>query len=129
MYKSCSRCGRIHDEKFKCSAGVKYERQTTEERRLRNLQAWHDKSEATRRAANYICEVCADKGRYTYDGISVHHITPIHDAPELLLEDENLVVVCDLHHKQAEAGLIDKGYLREIAKRRVQRLDADSPPV
>ena len=119
MYKACSRCGKVHAYNFKCNVGRVYKE--TEESRLRNKAAWKRKSVEIRERAQYLCEVCRDEGTYTYKGLEVHHITPIRENKNLLLDNFNLVCLCVTHHKQADAGEISAGYLRKLAKYREGR--------
>ncbi len=58
---------------------------------------------------------------YTYEGVEVHHITKIRDDAGLLLDDSNLIVLCEEHHKQADEGLLDADYLRKLAEQRDKR--------
>ena len=120
MYKSCSRCGKIHDTKYKCNKNkpkYDYSRYSTyEERKLRSTAAWTDKSIEIRKAAQYLCEVCRDKGVYNYKDIEVHHITKLRDNAEGLLDNYNVICLCQKHHKQADNGLLDADYLRELVK-------------
>lgn len=116
MYKSCSRCGKIHDTRFKCNAGRVYT--GGQERKLRSSYAWTKKSEEIREKANWLCEVCRDRGVYTYDGLEVHHITKLSDDSSKLLDNNNLVCLCVEHHKQADNGEIDADYLRQLARHR-----------
>ena len=113
MYKACSRCGKIHDSRFKCNVGKVF--QGGEERELRAKYAWAKKSEEIRERANHLCEVCRDKGRYTYDRLEVHHIEKLRERKDLLLDNYNLVCLCQEHHKQADRGEIDKEYLSRLA--------------
>ena len=115
--KSCSKCGRIHNANYKChkDARVKI---STDESQLRSTYKWTQKSLEIRERANYLCEVCRDQNRYTYDGLEVHHIETVKDRPELLLNDSNLVCLCVEHHKQADAGEISKDYLKRLAEYR-----------
>lgn len=119
MYKSCSRCGKVHDTAYKCN----YNRvkKDTEARRLRQLNSWHQKSEEIRKKSNYLCSVCREEGRYIYKGLEVHHITPIEQDKDRLLDNYNLICLCQEHHKQAEIGKIDKDYLYMLAKQREEK--------
>ena len=119
MLKSCSRCGKMHDVNYRCTAGVVY--QTGEERALRKRNAWRLKSEEIRERANYLCEVCRDQGIYTYDGLEVHHITKIRDNKDLLLDNHNLICLCQKHHKLADSGAISKEYLEKLALDREEK--------
>ena len=116
MYKACGRCGKIHDSRFKCTQGKQYK--TTQERKMRSLNAWTEKSLEIRERANYLCEVCRDEGCYTSQGLEVHHIEKVKDRGELLLEDGNLICLCYRHHKQADRGQLSADYLRQLASAR-----------
>ena len=127
MWKACSRCGQIHDENYKCTKNatkydVDYSKYgTLEERRLRRTAAWTKKSKAVRSAAQYLCEVCRDKGVYNYEDIEVHHIIPIKDNKALYLDDDNLICLCREHHEQAESGRLEVDYLKALAQKRIER--------
>lgn len=116
MFKSCSRCGKIHDSRFKCNVGKVYT--GGDERKLRSSYDWTKKSKEIRESAQYLCEVCRDKGVYTYDNLEVHHIEKVRDNKDRLLDDNNLIVLCVKHHKDADAGRLDKDYLRKLAESR-----------
>lgn len=116
MYKSCSRCGKIHDSNYKCNANDIHKNRV--ERKLRSQYAWTKKSEDIRDKAHYLCEVCKDKGIINFDDIEVHHITKVRDDASLLLDNYNLICLCQEHHKLADKGLLDKDYLLKLAKQR-----------
>ena len=117
--KSCSRCGKIHPRGYNCNKGRIY--QKTDESRLRSKYAWTKKAKQIKDDANGLCEVCKAKGVYTYDGLEVHHITKLRDDRDGLLDDDNLICLCVEHHKEADAGNIKADYLRELAKKRIER--------
>ena len=117
MFKACSKCGKIHDSKYKCTVRVYND---TNEKRLRSKWAWTKKSEEIRERANYLCEVCRDKGLYTYDYIEVHHIVKVKDDSSKLLDNDNLICLCQEHHRQADNNEIDSDYLRELGRKREQ---------
>ena len=117
MYKSCSVCGKIHDVNYKCIRY--YERNdTSAERKLRNTHAWANKSQEIRQAANYLCEVCRDRGIYQYRELEVHHITKLRYNADGLLDNANLICLCAQHHRQADKGQLDAEYLRRLAQKR-----------
>ena len=123
MYKSCSRCGKIHDASIKCPMRFRTTtyRDNTGERKLRSTHKWTKKSKEIREKANYLCEVCRDKGIYNYKNLEVHHIDSVQDNPEKLLETHNTICLCQKHHKQADAGKIDREYLLMLAEEREAR--------
>ena len=55
-----------------------------------------------------------------YDDIEVHHITKITEDESLLLENKNLICLCQYHHKLADKGEISKEYLQGLAEAREQ---------
>lgn len=119
MFKACSRCGKIHDSRFKCNAGKIFT--GGEERKLRSSYDWTKKSKEIRESAQYLCEVCRDKGIYTYENLEVHHIDKIRENKDKFLDDNNLIVLCVEHHKQADAGKLSKEYLRKLAESRGEK--------
>lgn len=124
MYRSCAKCGRMHPSGQRCTVGRVYI--NTDERRLRSQYSWTKKSQEIRERANYLCEVCRDKGIITYENIEVHHITKVKDDKSLLLDNDNLIALCTEHHKLADENKIDKDYLLSLAKKRETEIDTFS---
>ena len=117
MYKACSRCGRIHSTSYKCPEKRIYT--PTEESNIRNSHSWHKKSEEIKRKSNYLCELCRElEHRYTYDNLEVHHIDKLKDKPERLLDNYNLICLCEKHHTEIENNIKMKDLLFELARRR-----------
>ena len=116
MWKSCSKCGKIHSQEYKCNVGRTFT--GGEERKLRSQYSWTLKSQEIRERANHLCEVCRANGVYTYDNIEVHHIVKVRDDKSRLLDNENLICLCQEHHEQADNNQINKEYLFELAKKR-----------
>lgn len=124
MYKACSKCGRIHNTNYKCKVDNKYKaKYDYEESKLRNTYEWHMKAEQVKYDSNYLCSVCFDEGIYNYNELETHHIEKLKEKPNLLLEDTNLVCLCRRHHKLADNEMIDKNYLKELAKKRIEKLN------
>lgn len=119
IYKSCSRCGKIHKASYKCPVNRVYNGGI--ERDIRNTYEWHKKAKQIKRESNYLCEVCKQEGRYTYNNLEVHHIIKVKDDTSRLLDDYNLVCLCVEHHKKADNGEISKEYLEELARNRVDK--------
>ena len=116
MLRSCSKCGRVHDESFTCKSG---RLPRTNEQALRNLNKWHCKSREIRERSKYLCSVCQDRGKARADDdLEVHHIIKLRDYPDGLLEDSNLICLCIEHHKQADRGELSVDYLRGLAQKR-----------
>lgn len=113
--KACSVCGKIHDARIKC---IRRDARLDREHQLRQTNKWHSKSLEIRERSHWLCAVCLDEGIINHESLEVHHITKLRDNPNLLLEDTNLICLCTAHHKQADDGLIEPDYLRELAKHR-----------
>ena len=120
-YYACSRCGKIHPKGYVCKVEKKHYKYSYKESRLRSKSAWTDKSKQIREDANYLCEVCKDKGIYNYRNVEVHHILKLRDRPDLLLDNYNLICLCKDCHRLADAGIISVDYLQELAKRREEK--------
>lgn len=119
MLKSCQYCGRIHPRDFNCGKKPVRSSRTRDERESgRYSRAFSKKSREVKERSNYLCAVCLKEGRLSYDGLETHHIRKLTEAPELLLEDSNLICLCRRHHEMADAGLIDADELRGLAAER-----------
>lgn len=116
MYKSCSRCGKIHDYNHKCNKGKIYKQNKID--KLRSTTRWTIKSIEIRERSNYLCSVCLDEGIYNWKDVEVHHILKLQDNPDLLLENEYLICLCKYHHKLADKDKLDKDYLIKLARQR-----------
>lgn len=119
MYKSCPRCGKIHPANKPCKRIyiANPEARDKEARKARATNAWKRKSLEVREKACYMCEACKDEGKITTQGLEVHHITKLTQGGELL-DNLNLVCLCQEHHKQADNGEIDENYLLSLARKR-----------
>lgn len=102
---------------FECRPYKKIYKQT-EERRMRNKNVWANKSREIRNKAKGLCEVCKAEGDLTYKLLEVHHIEKIKDNPTKWLDNDNLICLCNYHHRLADANEIDKEYLRKLAEAR-----------
>ncbi len=118
MYKACSRCGKLHKAGYRCAASRDYNTSKTDIDNLRNTRKWHNKAAEIKASSKYLCATCRAQGIYTYDNLEVHHITKLRDAPEKLLDDDNLVCLCQNCHTLADGGIIEADYLRELAAKR-----------
>lgn len=87
--------------------------------RLRFTSRWKRKSLQVRDDAHWMCEVCRDQGKATTEGLEVHHIDKLREDPDGLIEDDNLVCLCRMHHRMADDGELTKGYLRGLAAKRI----------
>ena len=118
MLVGCGKCGRIH-ERGKCPIKRVYNR--TETDKLRNKYKWTVKARQIKQDAFGLCEVCKKEGFYNYENLEVHHITKLRDDPGELLNDYNLICLCNYHHRKADAGEIQADYLKQLARERIEK--------
>lgn len=117
MLRSCPRCQRIHgyNEPCKCKRTPQTK---TPDQALRSTSRWQKKREEIKDKSRWLCAVCLEEGIYNYTDLQVHHIQKLKDAPEKLLDDENLICLCRYHHEKADAGKISAEHLLKLARDR-----------
>lgn len=120
MYKACSRCGKIHDIRYSCNAGRRYNNNRNEAENIRYTTEWRKKAQQIKEDSNFLCAVCLKKGILNYSNLEVHHIEKLKDAPSKAFDDSNLICLCITHHKAADSGIIDVCFLQQLAKERIE---------
>lgn len=125
MKKSCKYCGGIHEVGFKCPKAKKrnYKMKYNEYDSFRSTYIWQRKREEIKERDLYLCRACMDENlneriEYNSEDLSVHHIVPLSVDYSLRLENDNLITLCDRHHKEAENGVIKAEYLKSLIKPR-----------
>ncbi|WP_321994818.1 HNH endonuclease [Clostridium butyricum] len=122
MLKSCRKCGKIHDDTFKCSGYKKSTNKITIADKFRGTQVWKRKRKEILKRDKCLCQLCIRKMYDTigdqFNGIrlQVHHIEPVQEDYNKRLDNENLISLCSYHHRMAEKGKIPKPLLIDIAK-------------
>ena len=115
MKRYCSRCGTFHDVNYKHPEPKrKRKKKHTEQSKFRSTNAWKEKSVDIRERDKFLCQLCLMNNVITTKGLSVHHIDSVSEAWDSRLDDENLITLCNEHHKMAEDGLVSKELLKEI---------------
>jgi predicted restriction endonuclease len=134
MLKSCGYCHRIHDSKYICSEKEKAIKkrhgkkvykskfdvfEETNVDGFRNTKAWRIKREEIRQRDNNLCQICFRElyqtmKRLTYDGLSVHHCEPLNENYEKRLDDDNLLCLCEYHHRLCDNGTIPQEEVKQI---------------
>lgn len=102
MRYACPYCGRVHDKRNACGLAPTRHESDTEQRRLRNRQAWKKVKRLANERDGYLCVMCLAEGTITYGGLETHHIVPLAVAPELAYDIDNLATLCKRHHEAAE---------------------------
>lgn len=55
---------------------------------------------------------------FSFKNLETHHIEPLNENYDRRLDNLNLIVLCQQHHKMAEKGDIPRKYLFELAEKR-----------
>ena len=123
MLKTCSKCGIVPEEHI-----CPYKRQRKTERdskadKFRKTKIWTRKSLEIRQRDRNLCIVCINNlyntiFQYNYDKLEVHHITPINEDYNKRLDNDNLITLCNYHHKLAEDGYIPREELYRLIDRK-----------
>ena len=87
--------------------------------KFRNTIAWKRKAEECKTRDRHLCRVCV-AGLYNtltqlnYKNLESHHIIPIAEDYNKRLDNDNIITLCQMHHKMAEKGQIPRKVLQEI---------------
>lgn len=122
MKRSCKYCGFIHEVGFNCPSKPKRKQKDREEDVFRNTYIWQKKREEIKERDLYLCVACRDENingkiKYNFDDLEVHHIVPLKEDYSLRLENDNLITLCNNHHRDAESGAIKADYLKSLISR------------
>lgn len=120
MLKSCKWCGKVHDEKYVCKEKPVRIKVRNGYNAFRSTSEWQSKRQEIKERDEYLCQCCIRNFRGTirklnYKKLSVHHIDPLKFNYEKRLDDDNLITLCDVHHRMAEEQEIEASVLKEIA--------------
>ena len=118
MYKSCSRCGKIHDFNHDCYKNRQV-RGLTNADKFRKTYKWHQKSIDIRDRDKNLCRCCIaniynTQTIYNFDKLEVHHIVPLEEDYSSRLDDDNLITLCCYHHKLADNNAIPRNILFKL---------------
>ena len=134
MKISCSYCHKIHDRAYICDKKqtmmksrhgkkqYKSKYDVFEESNVdgfRSTKAWQTKRKDIRQRDNNLCQICFRElyntmKRLTYDNLSVHHCEPLNESYEKRLDDDNLLTVCEYHHRLCDNGTIPQQEVKRI---------------
>ena len=119
MLKSCKYCGKIHDSKYICPNKPQRKKQISEADRFRWTRQWQRKRNEIKQRDLNLCQICIRElyntiYKYNTEELEVHHNVPINEDYNKRLDNNNLLTLCDSHHKMCESG--------EIPREKVQRI-------
>ena len=112
MLKYCARCGKFHDINYRHPDYNRHKGNAVD--RFHQSSEWTAKSLEIRERDHFMCLVCLADDIISTDDTSVHHINKVADSWEQRLDDDNLITLCDMHHKMADRGEISKEILRDL---------------
>lgn len=122
MLISCQYCGRVHQRGEVCPRKPLRKKYGTMPERVRNTYAWRKKRDEIKKRDLNCCRLClidetkSQSKRFNYKNLSVHHIVPIEEDFSKSLDDDNLITLCEDHHKLCELGKVSRDFLFELAK-------------
>lgn len=119
MLKTCSRCGIVPQNHICPYKKNKYKNKNDEADKFRKSKQWTNKSIEIRQRDKYLCQVCIRNlyntvSKYNFNKLEVHHITPINEDYTKRLDNENLITLCNYHHKLADSDGIPRELLQNI---------------
>lgn len=118
MWKSCGKCGKIHEYNKSCYAGDTFRKKNTKANKFRATAEWKNKAEEIKKDSTYLCSRCLDNNVYCFEQLEVHHIEPLEQNFARRLDNYNLICLCNACHREAEQGNISREYLFELAEKR-----------
>ena len=119
MLKSCQYCQKIHDSKYNCGMKPPKMNRRSKYDRFRYTSAWQQKREEIKKRDRYLCQICIRNlydttRKFNGNDLSVHHANKLNDAFEQRLDNNNLLTLCEKHHKMADDGVIPKEQILSI---------------
>ena len=119
MMTVCGGCGALHPINTSPCRTARSPKRDTVANTFRKTNRWRVKSERIRERDQYLCRVCVTDTyntvqQYMYSNLSVHHIVPLVEDPDRGLDNDNLITVCDFHHRLAETGKIPREELQRL---------------
>jgi len=119
MLKTCSRCGIVPEDHICPYKPHRKVIKNDQANKFRNTYKWRQKREQIGQRDKHLCQLCIRNlyntyNIYQYKDCEVHHIIPINQDYSKRLDDDNLITLCQMHHKMADAGEIPIKLLQEI---------------
>lgn len=119
MLKTCSRCGIVSQDHICPYKKYKNKSNNDVANLFRKSKQWTNKSIEIRERDKYLCQICINNlyntiKIYNYDKLEVHHIIPINEDYDRRLDNDNLITLCNYHHKLADSNAIPRELLKNI---------------
>ena len=122
MLKTCSKCGVVNIDHICPYRTYRKKNKNSDADKFRKTKTWTNKSIEVRQRDKYLCKVCINNlyhtiNQYNYNKLEVHHITPVEEDYNKRLDNDNLITLCNYHHKMAEKGQIPREELRKLVEK------------
>lgn len=119
MLRSCQYCHKIHDGKFDCGMKPQKSNRRSEQDRFRYTSAWQQKRDEIKERDRYLCQICLRNlydtvRQFNSEQLSVHHANKLNENYEQRLDNDNLLTLCERHHKMADDGTIPKELILSV---------------
>jgi 5-methylcytosine-specific restriction endonuclease McrA len=120
-YITCSRCGIVRRGHICPHKTYRKRERNSKADKFRSGNLWTAKSIEIRTRDRYLCRVCEANlyntiRQYNSEGLEVHHIIPLAEDYNKRLDNDNLITLCNYHHKLAEDGHIPRDILQEMVR-------------
>ncbi|WP_416729210.1 HNH endonuclease [Fictibacillus sp. JL2B1089] len=102
----------------------KYKRDR-ESRRFYKSKAWKKCRKLVLIRDNHLCQNCFKKGKLTAADM-VHHIEELKDKPELALNEDNLISLCNTCHNKEHPDKAYKGKHKKKPKRKIRVIESNA---
>lgn len=94
----------LKNKEWKIKNHYKAPSKNTKEEKFYSSKSWQDLRNYIKARDNYLCQECLKEGRIT-EATQVHHIVTILEDFNKRFDEENLVSLCNYHHKKAHGKL------------------------
>ena len=86
---------------------------------FRSTMAWKLKRNEIRDRDRNLCQICFRElyqtiDKLNYENLSVHHCEPLNENFDKRLDDDNLLTVCEYHHRLCDNGTIPQDEVKRI---------------
>lgn len=98
---SCPKCGKIHKE-GECTKKAEVYGRKNQTRKYRADRRWHYARKQALERDLYCCRMCLADGIIERERLEVHHIIPLYKNPTRAYDIDNLITLCNYHHRMVE---------------------------
>lgn len=116
---SCPKCGKIHKE-GECTKKAEVYGRKNQTRKYRTDRRWYYARKQALERDLYCCRMCLADGIIERERLEVHHIIPLYKNPTMAYVIDNLITLCNYHHRMVEDNGRYTKYLQALTEEDVQ---------